>query len=317
MRAVFNAVEADEALALSEILVWVGCSFAALQAEVAIGTAHRVAVNSPEREATENAEQSPQRANHATEKARNPPVGDQESHENQADDPGLPVFARLGVNAFGGLVDRGKNARCQRSDGQGNRVEKTDLERAVLLLVFLGRLGDSGLERREEPRRARLGQVLVAIGGDDLVRGVERGWNDPKARHRDHRGEDVILDGVESSVTVDLDELLGRLGPTDVAENVVKDAERAHPVAPNASQHHRHGDDHQAPDEVAVDGVRGQSGRNRDQRGGFEEERDRPALQVSKVGDEQKEKKEAKEKALVGASDLNQRSLRLGRPFGL
>ena len=61
VRAVLDAVEADEALALAQVLVRVGRPLAALEAEVAVGAADRVAVDPPEREPAEEPEQGSER----------------------------------------------------------------------------------------------------------------------------------------------------------------------------------------------------------------------------------------------------------------
>ena len=254
MRAVLDAVQADEALALAEVGVRVGRPLAALDAEVAVGAADRVAVDPPEREPAEDPEQGPERADRPAEEPGDPPVGDQEADEDQADDPRLPVFAGLVVDPLGRLVDRRQDARRHRPDGQRDRVEQADLQRAVAPLVLLGRLRRSRCRRREDPRDARLpSSSLPLIGLDDLAGGIERRRDDPEAGHREHRGQDVILDRVDLPVAVDLDDLLGVPAVADPAEEVVQDAERAHPVAPDPAEHHRDRDDHQAPDEVPVD----------------------------------------------------------------
>jgi hypothetical protein len=59
VRAVVDAVHADEALALAEVGVRVGGPLAALDAEVAVGAADRVAVDPPEREPAEDPQSAP------------------------------------------------------------------------------------------------------------------------------------------------------------------------------------------------------------------------------------------------------------------
>ena len=61
----------------------------------------------------------------------------------------------------------------------------------------------------------------------------------------------------------------------------------------------------QAPDEVPVDRVGRERRGDGHQRRRLEEERDRPTLQVAKVGDEQEEQEEPEEEGFVGASDLD------------
>ena len=72
------------------------------------------------------------------------------------------------------------------------------------------------------------------------------------------------------------------------------------------------GDDHQAPDQVAVDRMGRQRRRDGDQRRRFEKERHRPPFQVAQVGDEQEEQEEPQEEDFIGAADLDHRSLRRG-----
>ena len=126
-------------------------------------------------------------------------------------------------------------------------------------------------------------------------------------------GQDVVLDRVDLAVAVDLDHLLGVAAVADPAEEVVEDAERAHPVAPDPPEHHRDGDDHQAPDQVAVDRVGRQRRGDGHQRRRFQEQRHRPPLEVAQVGDEQEEQEEPQEQGFVGAADLNHRSLAVHR----
>src|SRR5208283_2851104 len=141
--AILDAVEADEALALAEISLRVGGTLAALEAKVAIRASHRVAIDSPEREPAELPQERAQRADRPAEEPGNPPVGEEEANEDEADDPGLPVLAGLSVNALGSLVDGWQHAGGHRADRQCNRVEQTDLERAISQLVFIGRLRDA------------------------------------------------------------------------------------------------------------------------------------------------------------------------------
>ena len=82
VRAVLDAVQANEALALAQVLMRVGRPFAALQAKVAVGAAHRVAIDPPEREPAEEPQECTQRADRAAEESRNPPVGKQEADED-------------------------------------------------------------------------------------------------------------------------------------------------------------------------------------------------------------------------------------------
>ena len=159
MRAVLDAVEADEALALAEVALRVGCPFAALQAQVAVGAADRVAVDPPEREPAEDPQQGPERADDPAEEPGNPPVGDQEPDEDQPDDPRLPVLAGLGVDALGRLVHGRQNAGRHRADRQRDRVEQADLQRAVASLMLLGRASNPGLDRRDDARRRRSAAV--------------------------------------------------------------------------------------------------------------------------------------------------------------
>lgn len=126
--AILDAVEADEALALAEVSLRVGGALAALEAKVAIRAAHRVAIDSPEREPAEQSQERAQRADRPAEEPGNPPVGEKEADENEPDDPGLPVLAGLCVNALGRLVHGGQHAGGHRSDRQRDRVEQTDLE---------------------------------------------------------------------------------------------------------------------------------------------------------------------------------------------
>ena len=160
MGAILDAVEADEALALAQVGLRVGSALAAFQAKVAIGAAHRVAIDSPEREPAEEPQKRTQRADRPAEKPGNPPVGEEEADEDEADDPGLPVLAGLGVDALGRLVHGGQHARGHRPDGQRDRVEQTDLERAVAQLVLIGRLCDARADGREDPRQPRSASAL-------------------------------------------------------------------------------------------------------------------------------------------------------------
>ena len=118
----------------------------------------------------------------------------------------------------------------------------------------------------------------------DLAGSVDRCRNDPEPGHGDHGGQDVVLDSVDLAVSVDLDHLLGVAPVADDTEDVVQDAERAHPVAPDPPEHHRDGNDHQAPDQVAVDRVGRQRRGDGHQRRGLQEQRHRPPLEVTQVG---------------------------------
>ena len=100
-----------------------------------------------------------------------------------------------------------------------------------------------------------------------------RRGDDPEAGHGDHCGQDVVLDRVNLAVPVDLDHLLGVAPVADPAEEMVENAERAHPVAPDPPEHHGDRDDHESPDQVAVnrmgrqcrgDGDQGVASRNSD-----------------------------------------------------
>ena len=168
---------------LRRSLMRVGRPFAALEAEVAVGAPHRVAIDPPEREPAEEAEQRPERTDRPAEEPGNPPVGEEEADEDEADDPGLPVFARLGVDALGRLVDGRQDAGRHRADRQRDRVEQADLERAVAALVLLGRLARS---RRRRPRRRRTRRVCFSsrpvIRLADLARRVDAPWGRSRGR---------------------------------------------------------------------------------------------------------------------------------------
>ena len=107
----------------------------------------------------------------------NPPVGHEEADEDQADDPGLPVLARLGVDALGRLVHGGQHARGHRPDRQRDRVEQADLQGAVVPLVLLGRRGDARFQ--SPPRRVTrpiCRQVRLRGMPARSCRGVDASW---------------------------------------------------------------------------------------------------------------------------------------------
>src|SRR5262249_13927842 len=186
VRTIVNAVETHETLALPQIALRVRCALTALQAQIAVSAAHRIPVDPPERKSAEDSEQSPQWADDPAEEPRNPPVRHQETNENQPDKPRLPVLARLGVNTFGRLVHRGQNTRGHRANRQRDRIQKPNLQRAVGSLMLLSRSRDSRLDRSNYPRKPRLTQLGPLIGPPDLRRCIDRGGNDPQARHRNH-----------------------------------------------------------------------------------------------------------------------------------
>ena len=137
------------------------------------------------------------------------------------------------------------------------------------------------------------------------ARGEPDRRDDPEAGHRDHRREDVVLQRVDAPVAVDLDHLLGVPAVADDAEEVVQDAEGAHPVAPDPADHHRDAQDDQSPEQVPVDRVRRQRRGHGHQRRRLQEPRDRPPLEVAQVGDQQEEQEEAEGERLVRPADLD------------
>ena len=145
----------------------------------------------------------------------------------------------------------------------------------------------------------------------DLAGSVDRCRNDPEAGYGDHGGQDVVLDGVDLAVPIDLDHLLG-VGQLPMIPKMWCRMPNGHIQL------------HQTrpsiivmamitgPDQVAGDRLGRQRRGDGHQRRGFQEQRHRPPLEVTQVGDEQKEEKEPQEQALVSTSNLNHRSLRRG-----
>ena len=129
--AILDAVEADEALALAKLGVRIGGALAVFQAEVAIDAFARVALDAPERDGGDGAEESAQRADHAAEKARDDDIHADEQEEHEPDDPRADVEVLPDVNGGGeDEIERRQDGRGHRAMEEADGIEQADLEAA-------------------------------------------------------------------------------------------------------------------------------------------------------------------------------------------
>ena len=130
VRAVVDAVEADEALGFAQIGVRVGSAFTALEAEVAVHAFLHVALDAPDGKAREHAQCGAQRADVAAEKPGNDQVHRDEKEQDEADDPAELVHMRAHVHPFGGHIDGGQNRYGEGAIDHHDGIEQADLQAA-------------------------------------------------------------------------------------------------------------------------------------------------------------------------------------------
>ena len=128
-RAVIDAVEADEALALAQLGVRIACALAVLQAGIAIDALVGVALDPPHGEARKVAEKCTERADGAAEEARNDHVHADEEEQDEPDQPCPDMVILLHVERVGyQQVDAGQDGGGHGTMEEADRIEQADLQ---------------------------------------------------------------------------------------------------------------------------------------------------------------------------------------------
>ena len=99
--AVLDAVEADETLALAKLRVGIGSALAVLKAEVAVDAFAGIALDAPEGEGGDRAEESAERADDAAEETGDDDIHPDQQEEHEADDPCADVEVLPDVEGVG------------------------------------------------------------------------------------------------------------------------------------------------------------------------------------------------------------------------
>ena len=109
-RAIFDAVEADEAFALAQLRVGIRSALAVFQAQVAIDAFGGVPFDSPKSCGGDRAKESAQGADNAAEKTRDYHVHSDQEKEHKPDHPSTDMIVLPHINGRGGdKIDHGQN----------------------------------------------------------------------------------------------------------------------------------------------------------------------------------------------------------------
>ena len=232
----------------------------------------------------------------------------------------LAIFqAEVAVHAFVGIAvnaperHRGKRAekRAERTQHAAEKArdddvhahekqqDETDDPRAdVEVLPHVNARREKQIDQRQNDRAHGAMEQADGIEPADLQRAADGGG--------DHGDEDDVFQRIQFFVAVGLDAfaLLRAAFAEQPAGEMMQNAVGTNPVAENPAKQQRGQNQQQAPHQAHVNRVRGDGGGEGDQRVQFQEQRNRIALEIAQVGDENEEQEQAEKENLRHAADV-------------